>query len=70
MLGALCHGPVLEGLLLGVWLLVWDRGAVPWGTQVAWTSDVSWGPGGTRGMSGFCCTSVVVMPCSQVLTVR
>lgn len=41
MLGALCHIPALEGLLLGIWLLLWDGRAVPWRTQAAWASDVS-----------------------------
>lgn len=60
MLVALCHSFTIKGLLLGIWLLLLD------GRELC--SGVSGGT--TRGMSSFCCTSVVVMPHIQLLTVR
>lgn len=60
MLVALCHSFAMKGLLLDIWLLLLDGRELCPGVS----------GGGTRGMSSYCCTSVVVMPHSQLLTVR
>lgn len=60
MLVALCHSFTMQGLLLGIWLLLLD------GRELC----LNISGGRIRGMSSFCCTSVVVTPHSQLLTVR
>lgn len=60
MLVALCHNFTMKGLLLGIWLLLLD------GKELC----PGYSEGTARGMSSFCCTSVVVMPHSQLLTMR
>lgn len=57
---ALCHSFAMKRFLLGIWLLLLDGRELCPGVS----------GGRTRGTSSFCCTSVIAMAHSQLLTVR